>query len=73
VLVEYDPENDTVTFNDPWYEWPVTWDWEAFDGIWNLNYSEDEDGYLVRTFFFIVPKTEIRPGNDLFIQNPVNF
>lgn len=73
VLVEYDPQNDTVTFNDPWYEWPVTWNWEAFDGIWNLNYSEDEDGYLVRTFFFIVPKTEIRPGNDLFIQNPNSF
>lgn len=69
VLKEYDAENDTVTFLDPWYEWPVTWDWEAFDGIWSLNYSEEENGYLTRTFFFIVPLKEIRPGNDLFLPD----
>ncbi len=67
VLTEYDPETDSVTLNDPWYEWPITWNWEAFDGIWSLNYSENEDGYLVRTFFFIVPNAELRPGQDLFI------
>lgn len=67
VLTGYDPDTDTVTLNDPWYDWPVSWNWEAFDGIWGLNYSENEGGYLTRTFFFIVPKAEIRPGADLFI------
>ncbi len=69
VLSEYNPEYNTVTFLDPWYDWPVTWDWEAFDGIWSLNYSEEENGYLTRTFFFIVPKNEIRPEKDLFIPD----
>lgn len=69
VLKEYNEADDTVTFLDPWYDWPVTWDWEAFDGIWSLNYSEEENGYLTRTFFFIVPKKEIRPGNDLFLPD----
>ena len=55
VLVAYDKETDTVTVNDPWFDHPFTWDWEAFDGIWSLNYSQKENGYLTRSFFNIRP------------------
>ena len=55
VLVAYDKETDTVTVNDPWFDHPFTWDWEAFDGLWSLNYSQKENGYLTRSFFNIRP------------------
>ncbi len=55
VLTAYDSESDTVTINDPWYDYTVSWEWDAFDGIWGLNYSEKKDGYLVRAFFNIFP------------------
>ena len=55
VLVAYDKETDTVTVNDPWFDHPFTWGWEAFDGIWSLNYSQKENGYLTRSFFNILP------------------
>lgn len=57
VLVAYDKETDTVTVNDPWFDHPFTWDWEAFDGIWSLNYSQKENGYLTRSFFNIRPES----------------
>ena len=56
VLVAYDQEADTVTINDPWYDYTVTWDWDAFDGIWSLNYSVNKDGFLNRVFVNIVPE-----------------
>lgn len=56
VLTGYDSENDLVTINDPWYDAPLELTWDGFDGIWSLNYSERKDGYLVRTFFNVIPK-----------------
>ena len=32
---------------------------ENFDGIWSLNYLDDAEETLQRTFFFIVPYAEI--------------
>ncbi len=57
VLTGYDAENDLVTINDPWYDAPLVLEWAGFDGIWSLNYSEREGGYLVRTFFTVIPES----------------
>ncbi len=54
VLTGYDEATDTVTLNDPFYGAEVSWSWEAFDGIWGLNYAGDRDysGNVVRRVFF---------------------
>ena len=54
VLTAYDETTDTVTLNDPFYGSEVSWSWEAFDGIWGLNYAGDRDysGDVVRRVFF---------------------
>lgn len=54
VLTAYDETTDTVTLNDPFYGSEVSWRWEAFDGIWGLNYAGDRDysGDVVRRVFF---------------------
>ena len=54
VLTGYDETTDTVTLNDPFYGSEVSWSWEAFDGIWGLNYAGDRDysGDVVRRVFF---------------------
>lgn len=67
VVSGYDRENDYIELMDPWIpggyaEFP----YENFDGIWSLNYSEEEDDVLQRTFFFIVPVEELA-GEDLFM------
>lgn len=67
VLIHYDPETDIVRLNDPYSDGFVEFSYDAFDGIWGLNYTGNEESILRRTFFFIVPKDQIRPGNDLFI------
>ena len=56
VLTAYDEENDVFTFNDPFYGSTVQWSWEAFDGIWGLNYAGDRDydGTVVRRVFFTI-------------------
>ena len=59
VLTAYDEATDTVTLNDPFYGSAVSWSWDAFDGIWGLNYAGDRDysGEVVRRIFFeIYPK-----------------
>lgn len=61
VLTGYDEATDTVTLNDPFYGSEVKWSWEAFDGIWGLNYAGDRDysGDVVRRVFFeIYPKDQ---------------
>lgn len=54
VLTGYDEATDTVRLNDPFYGSEVSWSWEAFDGIWGLNYAGDRDysGEVVRRVFF---------------------
>ena len=59
VLTAYDEGKDLFTFNDPFYGSVVQWSWEAFDGIWGLNYAGDRDysGAVVqRVFFTIYPE-----------------
>ena len=69
VISGYDPEADIIRILDPWtiggiMEFP----YENFDGIWSLNFG-DETEILRRTFFFIVPYTELREENELFVPN----
>ena len=56
VLTFYDEVSDTVTLNDPFYGSTVTWSWDAFDGIWGLNYAGDRDysGEIVRRVYFVI-------------------
>ena len=56
VLTAYDEENNLYTFNDPFYGSAVQWTWEAFDGIWGLNYAGDRDydGTVVQRVFFTI-------------------
>lgn len=70
VVTGYLPEKDIIRVLDPWQiggimEFPF----ENFDGIWSLNYLDDETETLQRTFFFIVPYAEISKerSNELFI------
>ena len=70
VVTGYLPEKDIIRVLDPWQiggimEFP----YENFDGIWSLNYLDDEVETLQRTFFFIVPFEEISKErtNELFI------
>lgn len=70
VFSGYNSDADIAEIMDPlvpggYMEMP----YENFDGIWGLNYAEEEDLTLRRTFFFIVPFAEIRPENELFIPN----
>ena len=62
VLTAYDEGKDLFTFNDPFYGSVVQWSWEAFDGIWGLNYAGDRDysGAVVqRVFFTIYPENSV--------------
>lgn len=56
VLTAYNEGSDSVTLNDPFYGHEVSWSWEAFDGIWGLNYAGDRDysGDVVRRVFFTI-------------------
>ncbi len=56
VLTGYDPAEDIVTVNDPYYGRAVSWSWNAFDGIWGLNYAGDSDytGSVVRRVWFTI-------------------
>ena len=60
VLTTYDPQSDQVTLNDPFYGSTVTWPWEAFDGIWGLNYAGDPDytGRVVQRVYFTIYPSE---------------
>lgn len=58
VISGFNAEDDQIMINDPWYDAPLVLSWEGFDGIWSLNYSERENGYLVRTFFTVTPVKE---------------
>ena len=63
VLTAADEENDLFTFNDPFYGSAVQWSWEAFDGIWGLNYAGDRDydGTVVRRVYFtIYPAADLK-------------
>ena len=69
VVTGYDPENDIIRILDPWQlggimEFP----YENFDGIWSLNYLDDETETLRRTFFFIVPYDELQREHELFVR-----
>lgn len=55
VISGFDADNDQIMVSDPWYDAPLVLNWEGFDGIWSLNYSERENGYLVRTFITVTP------------------
>lgn len=66
VLTAYDEGKDLFTFNDPFYGSVVQWSWEAFDGIWGLNYAGDRDynGEVVqRVFFTIYPENAGRAAD----------
>ena len=56
VLTAYDDVKDIFTFNDPFYGSTVQWTWDAFDGIWGLNYAGDRDydGTVVQRVFFTI-------------------
>lgn len=56
VLTGYNEDTDTVTLNDPFYGSEVSWTWDAFDGIWGLNYAGDRDysGDVVRRVYFVI-------------------
>ena len=65
VVTGYDPEEDMIRVLDPWQlggimEFP----YENFDGIWSLNYLEDESDILQRTFFYIIPYKELEGIRD---------
>ena len=68
VVTGYEPEEDLIRVLDPWQiggimEFP----YDNFDGIWSLNYLDDETETLRRTFFFIVPYAELSPVNAPFV------
>lgn len=68
VVTGYDPGNDMIRVLDPWQTGGIMeFPYENFDGIWSLNYLEDENDTLRRTFFFIVPYAELSPINAPFI------
>ena len=72
VVTGYDPASDIIRVLDPWQlggimEFP----YENFDGIWSLNYLDDPNDVMRRTFFFIVPYREIAPNNHPFIAGSV--
>ena len=68
VVTGYDPENDIIRVLDPWQSIGIReFSYDSFDGIWSLNYLEDENDVLRRTFFFIVPYAELARENEPFI------
>ncbi len=66
VLTAYDEEKDLYTFNDPFYGSVVQWSWEAFDGIWSLNYAGDRDysGSVVQRVFFTIYPENSGPASE---------
>ncbi len=68
VVTGYDPDRDIIRVLDPWQEGGIMeFDYNAFDGIWGLNYLDDTEETLRRTFFFIVPLNELTLENAPFI------
>ena len=68
VVTGYDPENDIIRVLDPWQSTGIMeFSYDSFDGIWSLNYLNDEKEVLRRTFFFIVPYAELARENEPFI------
>ena len=68
VVTGYDPESDIIRVLDPWQSIGIReFTYDSFDGIWGLNYLEDENDVLRRTFFFIVPYAELARENEPFI------
>lgn len=73
VVTGYLPEKDIIRVLDPWQEGGIMeFPYENFDGIWSLNFLDDPEDTLRRTFFFIVPYYEIPreyepfiPGSDM--------
>lgn len=68
VVTGYDPETDIIRVLDPWQTGGIMeFSYDSFDGIWSLNYLDDEVETLQRTFFFIVPVTELSADNAPFV------
>lgn len=68
VVTGYDPETDIIRLLDPWQEGGIVeFPYLNFDGIWGLNYLDDDSETLRRTFFFIVPYEELSPDNAPFV------
>lgn len=69
LLTGADVERDIVRVMDPWQEGGIMeFSYNAFDGIWGLNYA-DEDSYpLRRTFFCVIPKDRLLPEDELFFD-----
>lgn len=68
VITGYDPETDIIRVLDPWQTGGIMeFSYDSFDGIWSLNYLDDEVETLQRTFFFIVPVTELSADNAPFV------
>ena len=66
----YDPENDIIRVLDPWQSTGIMeFSYDSFDGIWSLNYLEDENDVLRRTFFFIVPYAELARENGVSLRD----
>ena len=69
VVTGYLPEKDIIRILDPWQEGGIMeFSYENFDGIWSLNYLDDETETLQRTFFFIVPYSELARANETLIR-----
>lgn len=70
VVTGYDAENDIIRILDPWQVGGIMeFPYENFDGIWSLNYLDDETETLQRTFFFIIPYAELGHDNEPFIPS----
>lgn len=68
VIIGYDPERDVIRILDPWESTGlIEFTYDSFDGIWSLNYLDDEKDFLRRTFFFIIPYAELSRENEPFI------
>ena len=72
VVTGYDPETDVIRLLDPWQDGGIVeFPYNNFDGIWGLNYMDDETVTLRRTFFFIIPYAELSPVNAPFVPSYV--
>ena len=72
VVTGYKPEEDLIRLLDHWQVGGIMeFPYENFDGIRSLNYLEDENDILCRTFFFIVPFGELSPENAPFVPYAV--
>ena len=73
VVTFYDEDNDRIRLMDPMVPGGIVeYDYGNFDGIWSLNYCDDANYILQRSFFFIVPVRELRAEDELFIPNMDN-